>query len=120
MKLLSLSKLLLSLFAIFAFFNCAKQPISAESIVQHSIEKHGSIKHWNTLKTLSFDKNVSLFSEDGTLESTLKIHPEFTFQPSLKGKITWRNDIKKTNIFCKKGRIIKWVDDSLVANKTAL
>ena len=120
MKLLSLSKLSLSLFTIFVFSNCAKQQLSAESIVQHSIEKHGSLKHWNALKTLSFDKHVSLFSEDGTLESTLKKHQEFTFQPSLKGQITWQNDTKKTNIFYKKGRVIKWVNDSLVTNKTVL
>jgi len=120
MKLPSLSKLLLPLFAVFTFSNCAKQQLSAESIIQHSIEKHGSLKHWQALKTLSFDKSVSLFSEDGTRESTLKKHQEFTFQPSLKGKITWQNDTIKTSIFYKKGRVIKWVNDSLVTNKAAL
>ena len=59
MKNLTLKKLIVCFFAVFTFVNCNKKELSAEIIVMNSIEKHGGFKNWNSLKTLSFDKNVT-------------------------------------------------------------
>ena len=54
-----LKTLIVCLFTVFVFVNCQKKQLSAEMIVANSIEKHGGLKNWNSLKTLSFDKKVS-------------------------------------------------------------
>lgn len=120
MKNLSLKKLIVCLFTVFTFVNCNKKQLSAEVIVNNSIEKHGGIKTWNSLKTLSFDKSVTLFLKDGTIESATKKHQEFRFYPELEGKITWKTTGKKSSILYKKGTIVKFVNDSLITNPAEL
>jgi len=116
LKEITPKELLVFILTLFVFANCAKKQLSAETIVNNSIEKHGGIKAWNSLKTLSFDKNVTLFLEDGTIESAIKKHQEFTFYPSLGGKITWKTKNEKSLILYEKATIIKFVNDSLVIN----
>jgi hypothetical protein len=116
MKQTALKKLLVCLIAILVFTNCSKQQLSAETIVKNSIEKHGGAKAWNSLKRLSFDKNVALFLEDGTIESSIKKHQEFTFYPNLEGKITWNTNDKKNSILYHNSAVLKFVNDSLITN----
>ena len=113
-------RLLACILTLLVFTSCAKKPLSAETIVKNSIEKHGGLKAWDSLKTLSFDKNVTLFLEDGTIESAIKKHQEFTFHPYLKGKITWKIEDKKSAIFYKKAAVLKFVNDSLITNSEEL
>jgi len=120
LKNLSLKKLIVCLFTVFTFVNCNKKQLSAEVIVNNSIEKHGGIKTWNSLKTLSFDKSVTLFLEDGTIESDIKKRQEFTFYPELKSKITWKANDKKSLIIYEKGEVTKFVNDSLITNSADL
>lgn len=120
MKHALLKKLLVCLIAILVLTNCNKQQLSAETIVTNSIEKHGGGKAWNSLKRLSFDKNVTLFLKDGTIESSLKKHQEFTFYPNLKGKITWCANDKKNSILYKNAAVLKFINDSLITNPKEL
>ncbi|MGK0446946.1 MAG: hypothetical protein ACJA2M_000716 [Polaribacter sp.] len=98
MKNLSLKKLIVCLFTVFAFVNCNKKKLSAEVIVINSIEKHGGFKNWNSLKIVSFDKNVTLFLKDGSIEPATKKHQEFRFHSELEGKITWNTNNEKSLI----------------------
>jgi hypothetical protein len=116
MKQTDLKKLLVCLIAILVFTNCNKEQLSAELIIKNSIKKHGGTKAWSSLKKLSFDKNVTLFLKDGTIESSIKKHQEFTFYPNLKGKITWSANNKKNSIFYKNAAVLKFVNDSLITN----
>jgi hypothetical protein len=115
-----LKTLIVCLFTVFVFVNCQKKQLSAEMIVANSIEKHGGLKNWNSLKTLSFDKKVSLFLKDGSIESVIKQHQEFRFYPDLKGKITWESAYKKNSIFYEKEEVVKFVNDSLITNPEEL
>jgi hypothetical protein len=116
MKQTALKKLLVCLIAILVFTNCSKHQLSAETIVKNSIEKHGGAKTWSSLKRVSFDKNVTLFLEDGTIESSIKKHQEFTFYPNLEGKITWSANDKKNSILYHNAAVLKFVNDSLITN----
>jgi hypothetical protein len=120
MKNLSLKKLIVCLFTVFAFVNCNKKKLSAEVIVINSIEKHGGFKNWNSLKIVSFDKNVILFLKDGSIESATKKYQEFRFHPELEGKITWNTNNEKSLILYKKGKVTKFVNDSLITNSAEL
>jgi len=115
-SLLVIIKRIACLLTIFIYANCSYKQLTAEMIVKNSIEKHGGIKTWNSLKVLSFDKSVTLFLEDGTIESDIKKHQEFTFYPELKGEITWRTNDKRSLIIYEKGEISKFVNDSLITN----
>jgi len=120
MKSLILKRLIVCLFTVFAFVNCNEKQLSAEVIVMNSIEKHGGIENWNSLRTLSFDKNVTLFLKDGTIESAIKKHQEFSFYPELEGKITWKTTDEKSLILYRKGAVIKFVNDSLITDSSEL
>jgi len=120
MERFNLKKLSVYLLTVFVFFNCTKRQLSAEVIVRNSIEKHGGLKNWNALKNLSFDKKVSLFLEDGKLESRTKKHHKFTFYPNLKGEISWENDHKKIHISYEKEIVTTFINDSLITNSVAL
>jgi len=120
MKNLTFKKLIVCLFTVFTVVNCNEKELSAEIIVINSIEKHGGFKNWNSLKTLSFDKNVTLFLKDGTIESAIKKHQEFRFHPELEGKITWKANDEKSLILYKEGAVIKFLNDSLITNSVEL
>lgn len=105
------------LFAFLVFINCdKKETISGSSIVKKSIEKHGGINSWNSLKKLSFDKRVVLFLEDGSIENESLQHQEYTFLPELEGQISWKKQLDVFLITYKNGEIKKYLNDSLISD----
>jgi len=120
MKIRTFKKRFTFLLVVFTFANCSYKQLTAEMIVKNAVEKHGGIKTWSSIKTLSFDKNVTLFLEDGTIESDIKKYQEFTFYPDLKGEITWMTNDEKNSILYEKGEVIKSVNDSLITNSAEL
>jgi hypothetical protein len=120
MKGFLLKKISICLLTAFVFSDCRNKPLSAEFIVEKSIEKHGGLIAWDSLEALSFDKNVSLFLKNGTLESAEKQHQVFKFHPQLKGKITWKSNDNAHSIVYKKEQVVKFVNDSLVTDSKEL
>ena len=67
--------------------NSKNMKLSSIDIINKSIEKHGGIKKWKTIKELSFDKKTVLFSKNGNIEKTIEQHQSFIFSPNLSGEI---------------------------------
>ena len=110
-------KIFLSFFLLFICFSCAKrETVSANEIITKSIKYHGGITAWKSIKTLSFDKKVTLFYKDGSVEFSTIQFQEFNFFPELSGKIQGGNSL----ILYQKGIVKKYVNDSLVSNKEEL
>ncbi|TVZ56752.1 hypothetical protein OD91_2050 [Lutibacter sp. Hel_I_33_5] len=116
-----LKKLPLYLVVILSFFYCKeKENISAKFIVEKSIEKHGGLKNWNSLKELSFDKKVILYNEKGIIESDVSQHQKFIFYPKLSGKLSWKNKQDSMFIAYENNVIRKYINDSLVTDSKEL
>lgn len=73
--------------ALLLFFSCQKQNYDANQIVAKSIEVHGGLKKWRSIKEISFDKKTILYFPDGTIEKELNQHQMFSFVNGLKGSI---------------------------------
>lgn len=75
-------------FGFFMLTSCQKkQELTAEYILQKSIEAHGGKEKWNSLEAIEFDKKTTLFLEDGSIEKTTDQHQYFTLRPEVKGSI---------------------------------
>ncbi|WP_298782213.1 DUF6503 family protein [uncultured Polaribacter sp.] len=98
-------------FSLLLFFSCSpKKNISAKSIVEKGIKFHDDSNNWKNLKTLSFNKKVILFLEDGSVESEVNQHQEFVFYPELSGKISWKRGVDSISIVYKNGKLKKFIN----------
>lgn len=80
----------------FGFFICLavlvsscrqERQLTAQDIVERSIEAHGGIEQWRSVNSLSFDKTTILFTKDGTVEKEIEQHQQFNLKPELTGSI---------------------------------
>jgi len=62
-----------------------EQKLTAQYIVERSIEAHGGMDNWNSIKSLQFQKEVILYEADGTIETETNQFQTFEFSPVLKG-----------------------------------
>ena len=75
-------------FGFFILYGCQnKQKLTAENIIQRSIDAHGGLEKWNSIEALEFDKKTTLFLEDGSIEIATDQHQYFTLRPEVKGSI---------------------------------
>lgn len=82
-----------------AFFGCNTKGITAEYIVNKSIEAHGGLTAWERLKHLEFDKATILYNQDGSIEKEIEQHQLFSLKPSLEGVLLSKEPLKNDLYF---------------------
>lgn len=104
----------------FLFFGCATKELTARQIVEKSVEVHGSIDSWRNVKELSFDKETTLFLEDGSVEEKTDQFQLFRLQPSLFGKIEWEDDNNDVVVIYDSEKTSKTINDSVISSSDEL
>ena len=97
----------------FLAFSCKQETVSAKQIMEDTVEVYGGLDAWNSIEQLSFDKKVTLFLEDGSIQADTDQFQLFQFQKPF-GKIEWEDDGDEHQIFYEKDKIVKIVNDTLV------
>ncbi|PRY88108.1 hypothetical protein [Mongoliibacter ruber] len=73
-------------------FSCSKEDKKAVELIQKSIEAHGGQKTWDSAEELSFQKQTSLFLENGDEESESTQQISFRLKPYFEAKISYEKD----------------------------
>lgn len=108
------------LFIVLTVFACKNEELIAKQIVERAVKTHGGINNWNTIQQLSFDKKITLFNEDASIESDIEQFQVFKFKPQLFGKVEWEQNDNDIVIIYDNGKIEKHVNDTLITNKEEL
>jgi len=101
-------------------FNCQGEILSAKQIVQKSVEAHGGIDNWNNIKQFSFDKQTTLFNEDGSVELSTDQFQLFRPEPTLFGKIEWEDSGNDIVITYEDEKINKAINDTVITSADEL
>ena len=125
MKVMATTKLFLKTgvlcFGFLFLFNCKSDSnLTAEQIIGKAIETHGGLDKWNAVKQLSFDKSVTLFNEDGSIEIATDQFQLFQFGDKLFVKLEWEQDGNDMQIIYENDKISKIVNDSIVNDEAEL
>jgi hypothetical protein len=101
-------------FVLFCITNigCASKQLTADEIVNKSIEAHGGIETWSKLKHLEFDKETIFYNQDGTIEKEVKQHQLFILKPSLEGALLSKG-AKKNDLYYHGDSFSKIIKDSV-------
>ncbi len=102
-----------------ALLSC-KEKLTGLQIIKKSIEAHGGIESWQKIKQLSFDKETTLFNEDGSVELKTEQFQLFQFGTKLFGKIEWENNGNDISIIYDDEKISKSINDSVVNSESEL
>lgn len=114
-------KPLLLFLIVFVLFSCTTtQQLTPETIINKSIEYHGGFDKWSELSSLSFDKQIILYTEEGLVESDVVEHQSFTYSNGIEGVLTWEQDGISTIIKLQNSQIIKSINDSVVSSDNDL
>ncbi len=98
--------------------SCKKEPISANDIISQTVEAYGGIAHWNNIQQLSFDKEVTLFLEDHTIERKTNQFQLFQFEDAF-GKIEWDENGIEHQIVYENNNFSKVENDSAITSPEA-
>jgi len=103
----------------FSLLSC-QEKLTGLQIIEKSIEAHGGIESWQKIKQLSFDKETTLFNEDGSVELKTDQFQLFQFGTKLFGKIEWKNNGNDISIIYDDEKISKSINDSVVDSESEL
>ena len=92
--------------------NCTTKSISAEEIIDKSVEAHGGFQYWSELKQLEFDKSTILYTPEGDVEREINQHQMFLLKPSLEGAIL-SNETYKNDLYFHGNEFSKVINDSV-------
>lgn len=107
-------------FLFLSLLGCQESELKGEEIIKNSIEAHGGLDTWKSIKQLSFDKETTLFLEDGSVELKTNQFQLFRFDRKLFGKIEWEQNENDIQIIYENDEIKKLVNDSLVKDDLEL
>lgn len=108
-------------FGFLLVLGCKSEPkLTAGQIIEKTIETHGSFDKWKEVKQLSFDKLVTLFNEDGSVEIATDQFQLFRFGDKLFVKLEWEQDGNEMQIIYENDEVTKIVNDSIVNDETEL
>ena len=91
-------------FLSLSLLGCQESELKGEEIIKNSIEAHGGLDTWKSIKQLSFDKETTLFLEDGSVELRTNQFQLFRFDRKLFGKIEWEQDENDIQIIKKEAQ----------------
>ena len=101
-------------------FSCQTEQLTAEQIIEKAVEAHGGMETWNNIEQLSFDKETTLFNEDGTVEVKTDQFQLFRPRPKLFGKIEWENEGEDIVIVYDNNKVSKSINDSIITSEEEL
>jgi len=104
--------------SILILFSCQKESHTTVDIIDKTVEAYGGLDKWNDMKQLSFDKEVTLYGEDGSLERATDQFQLFQFHKPF-GKIEWEEDSISHMIINEDGKIIKVENDTIISAPNA-
>lgn len=107
--------MLLSVF----FWSCKNESLTAKQIVEQTVEAHGGLDNWKNIKQLSFDKKVTLFSENGAVERETNQFQLFQWQKPF-GKIEWEESGVSQMILFENKTIKKIENDSIISSPSVI
>jgi len=114
-------EILLLLFLTISLYSCKQiTKVSANEIVEKSVEFHGGLKLWKQNNSLKFDKKIILYTRDGTIESKQIQYQKFDYKNGLSGELKWLKDRNKISIRYKEGKVFKRINDSIITSKEEL
>ena len=102
-----------------SLFSCKDEKLSADTIIKNTVEAYGGEERWELIKQLSFDKKVTLFLEDGTVERETNQFQLFQFNDAF-GKIEWEENAVEHQILFEKNKINKIENDSALISQSDL
>jgi len=102
------------------FFSCQVEQLTAKQIIEKAVETHGSLDAWNNIEQLSFDKETTLFNEDGSIEIKTDQFQLFRPKPKLFGKIEWESNGKDIVIVYDNEQVSKIINDSIITSEDEL
>ena len=102
------------------FMGCQDAELSAKDIIERSIDAHGGLSNWENIKQLSFDKETTLFKEDGSVELSTDQFQLFQPRPKLFGKIEWEDADSDILVMFDQGQVSKTINDSIVQDENEL
>jgi len=76
--------------ALFLFYFCKQNILTAESLLEKSIQAHGGKKLLNQFKSIQYNKSTKLYSENGELEKHLLQKITQQWDPFL-SSMEWKN-----------------------------
>ena len=91
---------------------CETKEITADEIVQKSIDAHGGIESWNKLTHLEFDKTTILYTQDGTIEKEIVQRQLFLLKPTLEGSLRSKG-LMKNDLYFHGDAFSKVINDSV-------
>lgn len=104
---------------VLSLFSCKNEEISANTIIENTVEAYGGEEKWESIKQLSFDKEVTLFLEDGSIERGTNQFQLYQFNDAF-GKIEWEENEIEHQIVFEKNKISKIENDSMLDSKDEL
>lgn len=102
------------------FFSCQVEQLTAKQIIEKAVEAHGGLASWNNIEQLSFDKETTLFNEDGSIEIKTDQFQLFRTKPKLFGKIEWENNGEDIVIVYDNEQVSKTINDSIITSEEEL
>lgn len=114
----------ISVFVVFLLFSsCAtttttKQidPLSGikdtklKEVLSKALDAMGGYENWNNLKSLQFHKKTNLYEASGAIEKATDQKHTYTFQPSNKVNITWKEGAISNEMVMEDGDVKKLID----------
>ncbi len=101
------------------FWSCQGERLIANTIIEQTLEVYGGLENWRNIDQLSFDKQVTLFLENGDLERKTDQFQLFQFQDDF-GKIEWGENDKSHMIIYEDNKIFKIENDSTINSPVAI
>jgi hypothetical protein len=101
-------------FLIFTVISsCKNETLSAYQIIEQTVETYGGLENWNSIKQLSFDKDVTLFLEDRSVQRHTNQFQLFQFNEPF-GKIEWDENEIAHQIIYEGNNFTKIENDSVI------
>lgn len=102
-----------------SLLSCNDEELSADTIIENTVKAYGGEDKWSSIKQLSFDKKVTLFLKDGTVERGSDQFQLFQFNHGF-GKIEWEENEIEHQILFENNKINKKENDSSLTSQNEL
>lgn len=87
-------RLTLYFFGLLCCLLSCRQPkkINATDLIKASIQAHGGLENWQSLRNVSYQKRIVLYLPDGKVESDVIQNISYRFKPKFSGEMKWEKD----------------------------
>ena len=83
------------------------QDAQLKEVLTKALDAMGGYENWNNIKSLQFQKKITLYDASGTIEKTTDQKHVYTFQPENKVNITWTEEGVVNEMIMENGEVRK-------------